>query len=325
MDALAVADLQKRLVAMHPIELESTLREALQRQGFLVEHFSSRSRDNNIDLVATRQTEQYAIQVLRRIVLREEEVSTKAPAPNQHPHVRRVIASPGVATVGAQQSARQLGVELWLLDRWAALLDTSPLARTHTTTTAARPELSGDASQQFRIRADSLISRLHETPVGEGHGLGYQEVVADIADFLFAPALGPTDRESSDEDARNRRDFIMENLAEDGFWLRARTRYHADYIVFDAKNYSQPIKKQSVIEIAHYLKPYGLGMFAILFTRKFPHASARHAAREQWAGGARMIVILDDDNTTLMLERKRDGTAPESVISDCIATMRKGM
>jgi hypothetical protein len=93
----------------------------------------------------------------------------------------------------------------------------------------------------------------------------------------------------------------------------------------DAKNFSNPIRKASVIELSHYLKPHGCGMFGIIATRLSPSPSARHAQREEWIGSRKMILILDDALMREMLRLKALGTPGEEVLRDQIGRFRKSL
>ena len=119
--------------------------------------------------------------------------------------------------------------------------------------------------------------------------------------------------------------MIFENSAVDGFWSQIRNTYSAHYVVADAKNYGAPLKKQPVLDIAHYLKPYGCGLFGLLVSRKGAGLSALHAIREQWIGGQKLIVVLSDSELEEMINIKADGGKPEEVIRKAIADFRMSL
>ena len=58
----------------------------------------------------------------------------------------------------------------------------------------------------------------------------------------------------------NRRDFIFPNYCDTGFWAFLRSRYGADYIVADAKNYSQNVSRKDILQMSNYLKAHGAGL-----------------------------------------------------------------
>ncbi len=105
-------------------------------------------------------------------------------------------------------------------------------------------------------------------------------------------------------------------------WAYFRTRYQADYVVIDAKNYSGSIKKDEVLQIANYLQRHGLGLFALIFTRVEPDAQLLYILREQWVLHDKMIVILSDSDVKQMLTNKKTGTDPAELIRQKIEDFR---
>jgi hypothetical protein len=68
-------------------------------------------------------------------------------------------------------------------------------------------------------------------------------------EYLFTPPLAKPIPELTDKDKVNRRDFILPNYTENGFWAFLREKYTTDYIVIDAKNHRGKIKKNEVLQI----------------------------------------------------------------------------
>src|SRR5260370_18835383 len=86
-----------------------------------------------------------------------------------------------------------------------------------------------------------LIAKLRATAKGKKDAAVYQKTVGDILELLFCPPLTKPISEHSDNAKANRRDFILPNYADSGFWRSIREKYCADYIVVDAKNYSKKV------------------------------------------------------------------------------------
>jgi HJR/Mrr/RecB family endonuclease len=146
----------------------------------------------------------------------------------------------------------------------------------------------------------------------------YQKLISDILELLFIPPLEPPRYEHPDREADNRRDMIFENSAITGFWKTIKDTYDGHYIVVDAKNYTDTISKKPVLEIAHYLKSYGCGMFGIIACRKGESKSSKSAIREQWIGNKKLIIVIDDNDLQEMLKIN----SPEEVIRRKIADFR---
>lgn len=175
-------------------------------------------------------------------------------------------------------------------------------------------------------REQELIDSLASCNPGKTDCYVYQALVGEILECLFTPPLGKPIPELSDKLEANRRDFIMSNYAESGFWSFLRQKYDADYIVIDAKNYTRKVKKPEVLQIANYLKPHGAGLFGLIFSRKGGDASGcEHTLREQWIIHRKLILVLDDDDIKAMLMAKSDGRSAEDILGRRIERFRLSM
>lgn len=235
-------------------------------------------------------------------------------------NARFVLVVAGRLSAASREFAEAQGIAYWDAQALYARL-TEPVRR-RWLIAGASTEVSEKASAR---KAASLLAALGSINLGDPDALKYQRWVADVLEHLFVPPLGPIHYEDSDVAKRNRRDVILENWASDGFWAQLRSTYTADQIVVDAKNYSAPVGKRSVIELSHYLKPYGCGMFGLIFSRKGASASGRHAQREEWIGGRKLILVLDDSVALDLLRLKSEGARPEEVLRTQIANFRKGL
>jgi hypothetical protein len=175
---------------------------------------------------------------------------------------------------------------------------------------------------KITLRAQGLREKLESLKPGKEAWSHYQKLVSDIMEFLFSPPLGEPALEAPDETRQDRRDMILANRAERGPWSLIRQRYCADYIVVDAKNHGKPLGKRAILEVAHYLKPYGIGMFALVVCRSGLAPSGRHAVKEQWIGSGRMIVVLTDESINEMLNLKAQRSSPEAIIEESIRQFR---
>jgi hypothetical protein len=172
----------------------------------------------------------------------------------------------------------------------------------------------------------NFINSLKECQPGKKDCYVYQSLIGDILEHLFAPPLVKPIIELSDKVLANRRDFILPNYAEKGFWAFMRDKYLADYIVVDAKNHAGRVKKNEVLQIANYLKPHGTGLFGMIICRKGgDSAGCEHTLREQWLVHRKLILVLDDEDVEKMLIAKSDGNTPEDLISQKIEQFRLSM
>ena len=172
----------------------------------------------------------------------------------------------------------------------------------------------------------NLLNALRSAKPGKKDCAVYQSVVGDILELMFCPPLTKPLSEHSDRTRANRRDFILPNYADSGFWRFVREKYCADYIVVDAKNYTNKIKKEEVLQIANYLKPHGAGLFGLIVCRHGGDSRGCDVSlREQWLVHRKLILVLDDEDVTTMLVAKSDGRQPEELIGRRIEEFRLSM
>ncbi|MBQ3505435.1 MAG: HNH endonuclease [Clostridia bacterium] len=173
---------------------------------------------------------------------------------------------------------------------------------------------------------EQLIQKLHECPSGTEYWGRYQKLVGEILEILFCPPLGKPRLQSSDNAKKNRRDFVLDNCVLDkSVWEYLRNEYAADYLVVDAKNSGVKVKKQDVLQIAHYLKKEGAGLFGIIISRKGEGESAREALRNIWIYEKKMVLVLDDENIEQMILDRKNGTDPTELLLKKIAEFRLGI
>ena len=124
-------------------------------------------------------------------------------------------------------------------------------------------------STTYVAEHDKLITELKAINPGrkDKDWSKYQKHIEKVLDYLFGSVLSSPITELSDHFKINRRDFILRNYAETGFWAHIRTRYLADYIVLDAKNYTKKVTKKEILQISNYLKVHGAGLFGIIISR----------------------------------------------------------
>jgi hypothetical protein len=171
----------------------------------------------------------------------------------------------------------------------------------------------------------SFQAMLQSVPPGKPGWSQYQKLCRNIFEHLFCPPLSSPIEESSNEAKVNRRDFVVPNYANDGFWMFLRTHYRADYVVVDAKNLTGMSTKNHVLQVCNYMTPHGTGLFGVIITRKGTDRAADYTRREQWVLHGKMVIVLSDDDILQMLNNHDAGDDPAVVIRQKIEDFRLAM
>lgn len=180
-----------------------------------------------------------------------------------------------------------------------------------------------DASEKEYVKEiDKKLVELEKCESGNANWGNYQKLVGEILEVLFCPSLERSIVESYDYSKANRRDFIMPNYSENGFWKFLRENYLADFIVIDAKNSQTGVTKKDILQVANYLKKHGTGLFGMIVGRKYDTKKLESTLREQWILYNKMIIILEDKDIEQMLLQKRSCLEAELVIRQKIEDFR---
>ena len=215
------------------------------------------------------------------------------------------------------------GVEVWTLSQIAERFGQylAP-ARRSLIASQIRTRIQPDAKPKPE---DRILSDLKACARGKASWSHYQQLVGRLLNHLFCPPLQQPAAESADASGENRRDFVFPNYAEAGFWCFLRQQYHADRIVVDAKNYGKGVGKRDVLQVTHYLKPYGVGLFAIIVSRTTPSSAAYSAAREAWISQHKLVLFLDDNDVESMVLAKGAGDDASLLIRQKLEDFRLSM
>ena len=91
-------------------------------------------------------------------------------------------------------------------------------------------------------------------------------------------------------------------------------RHNAQMIVFECKNYCNPIGQNELHQMTQYLQGVALGKFGIISTRLEPSKNAFEARKKAFNDLKVIILFIDDFDYTQMVELKRVTNNPEEYL-----------
>lgn len=242
------------------------------------------------------------------------------------PDASLVFVFSGPISAYYRKLLQNAGIEVWDLEyiRSAFQREIEQMER-ETVSMDALPQAPGGSNRDAADKVDEYekaVQDLKKCVPGASDWGKYQKLMGRILELQFCPPLGAPLIQNSDAAAANRRDYIMENTTYLSNWRYLRERYFADYIVIDAKNSAKCITKQDVLQLAHYLKKMGTGLFGMICSRRGTWKAARDSLRDVWIHEGKMIVALDDNDIEQMLLDKRTGQDPTRVLMQKIVDFR---
>lgn len=164
-------------------------------------------------------------------------------------------------------------------------------------------------------RAGVLARELTACPRGRQHAAQFESLAVRIFTYLFVPPLKRVLAQSRRADGRIIRDAVMSNDAPDYFWSTLRRELDAKHIVIEFKNYAERVGRDEVRQLKDYLVPKTIGRLGLLVSRQAPSGAALVAQRDVFLHDTCLILFVDDACVAEMLELRRRGQDPATVLA----------
>lgn len=169
-----------------------------------------------------------------------------------------------------------------------------------------------------RSPADVYIERLERCKSGKADKADkeYESICNDIIKYLFETELYKTSEQHKTGDEMFRMDLLCSLKGTTEFWKFLISFYRTKFVVFEYKNYSDPISQNLIYITEKYLFPVALRNVAFIVSRKGFDQNAENAALGCLRESGKLIVSLDDDDLISMLVMKKTGEEPSDYLLD---------
>jgi hypothetical protein len=164
-----------------------------------------------------------------------------------------------------------------------------------------------------------LIGRLNEhEEQGVLSPAEYEQLCQEAVTFLFDPDLYGFERQAKTSDGSNRYDFICRIRPGNPFWDTLRTDFRTRSILFECKNYGQPITADQVYSTERYLFSGALRTVCFLISRKGPDEGCKRAAQGALRESGKLVLLLSNRDLVEMLQLKTEEDGPTSYLDEKI-------
>jgi hypothetical protein len=166
----------------------------------------------------------------------------------------------------------------------------------------ADPDLSEQQPPRSELRGKDLIARLAEIPPGAPSAKAYESVCVEIIDYLFGEHLLDARPQARLEDGLSILDVVYRVNPSHIFWETLTRDFRARVIVFECKNYTDPVGPHQVYTTERYISTGALRPICFLLTRKPPHEHAELAAFGAMRESGKLLIFLSDKDLGEMLK-----------------------
>ncbi|MGI1801824.1 hypothetical protein ACRPLQ_25405 [Priestia sp. TRN 1309] len=176
----------------------------------------------------------------------------------------------------------------------------------------------------FDILKTTVITEIYQlqkelVDIPESNGNAFEDYVEKFLDICFSPYYEEFNLrvQNSNIDGVRRRDFIIDNSNSNNAFLRKLEAKNCEFLLFDAKNYKEPLSMRDLDTFTSYLNenPF-FGNIGIIFARNGLKDNAKDSLVRNLARNQVKILILDQDDMLSMLDFIDRGKNPLSIIEN---------
>lgn len=180
--------------------------------------------------------------------------------------------------------------------------------------------VSSDVPAPVEIGSD-LRDRIGKIDKGKGGAKDFEKLCTEALKYVFEVDLVQWKREKQTDTGIHRFDLIARSISDEDFWLSLARDFRSRYIVFEFKNYSDPISQKEIYTTEKYLYPAAMRGTAIIVARNGANDNALTVARGALRESGKLILVLDEGDLFELLEARDLGSDTSLLLLDKLDEM----
>ena len=180
------------------------------------------------------------------------------------------------------------------------------------------PKIDIQLKHNEEIEEENRISILNSIGTGKNCFKIYEKFCVDALKYLFLDTLDLWEEQNKTDDGLNIFDLIckIKNNIDDDFFVIIEKYFKSKYIIFEFKNYDEPISQYEICTTEKYLYKTALRKVSIIITRRGINNNGDKMVKCILRETGKLIIILDDDDLKNMIELKEKGENPSLVLTN---------
>lgn len=171
-----------------------------------------------------------------------------------------------------------------------------------------------------------LCKKLKDIKAGKGKpATDFENACIEALKYLFDGDLINWTPQRKSYGQLHRYDLIARIASQNDFWNSLVADHRARYLIFEFKNYKDPITQAEVYSTEKYLFPLAMRSTGIIISRKGANRNAVRVTHGAFREAGKLILILNIDQVCDMLHRRDCGKDPSAVLADVIEDMLVGL
>jgi hypothetical protein len=166
----------------------------------------------------------------------------------------------------------------------------------------------------LRKAGEHLYDEFKSIQPGRPGARAFEDVSIKALRYLFESDLHGWYEQHETQDGLHRRDLICRILPKSEVWRLMLNDLHSRYVVFEFKNYLEPITQYEVITTERYLYPSALRNVAIIVSPKGCYKSADKVIKGAMREHGKLVISLTVDELGKLLIGKDNGADPNTYL-----------
>ncbi len=157
---------------------------------------------------------------------------------------------------------------------------------------------------------------LEETPCGREHSKLYEERCGEALKLMFQDDLRGWLPQNQTNSGMHRFDLIARILSKDDFWTALTTDFRTRYVIFEFKNYCEPIGQGQIYTTEKYLYPAAMRGTAIIVSPRGADDNAKEACRGALRETGKLILTATTAEVCTALRGMDKGENPSDWLAE---------
>lgn len=175
-----------------------------------------------------------------------------------------------------------------------------------------------DITIDIKADGETLYKELVEIPAGRDGWRQYELKCIEILKYLFEDELSNWSAQNTTDDELSRFDMICRIIGQSSFWSSLIQSFQTRYVLFEFKNYTDPIGQDQIYTTERYLFLRGLRSVAFIISREGGKPQALKASKGALREHGKLIIVLKNQDLNKMLQMKDSGDNPSDHLSDIL-------
>lgn len=167
-------------------------------------------------------------------------------------------------------------------------------------------------------KGEQLAKELNEIDCGKEGWQKYESKCLEILKFLFDKDLTLWTEQVPTDDSLSRFDLICRIASNDEFWKALISSFFSRFVLFEFKNYCEPIEQGQIYTTEKYLYRNALRSVAFIIARTGASLNAVQAAKGALREHGKLIIILSNSDLSEMLRLKDEKGSCNDYMSDIL-------